>query len=75
MNIMLIQCSMRLPTLLDQPPAGQHCVCDRWRHRDRARDAARTSCIDADSVTGNGLGGTLTTGIEQYARPAWLESP
>jgi len=75
MNIMLIQCSMRLPVLLDQPPPGQNCACDRWRHRDRARDTARTSFIDADGVTDSWLGSTLTTGFEQYARPAWLESP
>ena len=51
MNIMLIQCSLRLSVLLDQPPAGQNCACDRWRHCDRARDTAQTSFIDADGVT------------------------
>jgi len=75
MNITLIQCSMRLPVLLDQPPAGQNCACDRWRHRDRARDIAQTSFIDAGGVTGSWLGGRLTIGIEQTARPARLESP
>jgi hypothetical protein len=73
MNIMLIQCSM--PALLAQPPTGQHCVCGRWRHRDRAPDTARTSLIDSEGVTGSWLGGTLTTAIEQHARPARLESP
>jgi hypothetical protein len=75
MNIMLTHCSMRLPTLLDQPPAGQRCACYRWQHRDRARDTARTSFIDADGVTGNGLGGMLTTGIDLHARLTRLESP
>ena len=75
MNIMLIQRSVRLPALLDQAPAGQRCARDCWRHRDRAPDTVRTSFIDADAVTGSWLGGTLTTGIEQYARLARLESP
>ena len=75
MNSMLIQCSMRLPALLDQPPAGQHCACDRRWHRDSARDTARTSFADANRVTGKGLGGMLTAGIELHARLARLESP
>ena len=75
MNSMLIQCSMRLPALLDQPPAGQRCACDRRWHRDSTRDTVRTSFIDADSVTGNGLGGALTTGIAPHVRLAQLESP
>lgn len=75
MNSMLIQCSMRLPALLDQPPAEQRCVFDRCWHGNGDRDTARTSFIDADSFTGNGLGGTLTTGIEQHTRLARIESP
>jgi hypothetical protein len=75
MTIMLIQCSMRLPALLDQPPAGQCCACDRWRHGRRARDPARTSSIDADAVTGDRLDGTLTSGVELHVRLARLESP
>ena len=75
MNIVLIQRSVRLPALLDQAPAGQRCARDCWRHRDRASDTVRTSFIDADGVTDSWFGGTLTTGFEQYARPAWLESP
>ena len=75
MNIMLVQCSMRLPAPLDQPPAGQRCACYRGRHRDRARDTARTSFIDAHVVTGDGLGGSVTTAVGIHARPARLESP
>lgn len=75
MNIMRIQRSVRLPARPDQAPAGQRCARDCWRHRDRAPDTVQTSFIDADGVTGSWLGGTLTTGIEQHARPTRLESP
>jgi hypothetical protein len=73
MNSMLIQRSM--PALLAQPPAGQHCACARWRQRDRAPDTAPTSFIDADGVTGNDLGATLTTGIALRVKLARPESP
>jgi len=75
MNSMLIQRLMCLPARLDQPPAKRCCACCCRRHRDRARDTARTSFIDADDLTGSWLGGTLTTSIEQHARLARLESP
>ena len=66
MNIILMQCSMRLPVLLDQPLLGQNCVCARRRHRERVRDTARTSFVDADGVTDSWLGRTSTTGLQQY---------
>jgi hypothetical protein len=75
MNLVLIQCSMRSPALLDQPPTGQRCACYRRRNRDRAPRTARTSFIDVDGVIANGLGGTLATGIDLHTRPARLESP
>jgi len=75
MNSMLIQRSKRLPAWLDQPPLGHSCVRCRWRHRDRARDTARTSFINVHRVTGNGIGGTFTAGIEPHVQLARLESP
>ena len=68
MSSMHIQGSMRLPALLDQPSAGQHCACDPWRRRDRARDGGRMSFIDADVVADRRLGRMLTTGI-RASRP------
>jgi hypothetical protein len=75
MNIMLIQSSMRLSALLDQPPAGQCCACRCWRRPNSAPHTARALLINAGVVIGNGLGGTSSAGIEFHAQLAHVESP
>jgi len=73
MNIMLIRSPM--PALLVAPPAGQHRVCHRWRQRDHARGAARTSFTDAQDVITSCPGSTLNTNIGMRVRLARPQSP
>jgi len=75
MNIASLECSMRLPAPLDQPPAGRRCARHRWKHRDGTRHAAPTSSIDARAGGGSGLGRSLPIGVGVQARPTQLESP
>jgi len=73
MNSILIQRSMpgcalsRRPGSFAPPTAGAHATA--------LQDTARTSSIDADVVTGYGLGGALNTSIALDVRLAQLESP
>jgi hypothetical protein len=73
MNIMFIRSPM--PALLVQLPAGHHRAYDRWRRRDRARRAHRTSFTDGECVTGSRAGRTSNSDLGLRLRLATLKSP
>jgi hypothetical protein len=72
MNFMLVRGPM--PALLVQVPAGQHRVYDRWRRRNHARGAQRTSFTDREHVTGS-AGATSNTNLGMRVPLATLNSP
>jgi hypothetical protein len=75
MNVMLIQCSMRLSALLDPPLAAQCCACRCWRRPNGAPHIVRALSIEVGIVIGSRLGGTSRAGIELHSPLAHVESP
>jgi hypothetical protein len=73
MNITHLRRPMPAPLLW--LPAGLPCVYHRWRYRDHASSAPRTSFADGEDVNGGRHGAASNSDLGLRVRLAWLKSP